>query len=262
MYKYGSSRRGMNFGYELADKFEQEFPDLLKSSRLFVTSSAYKYVPTGSLTIARGFLDKLNHLRYLRQLPSSHFVKMERTVLYPGDYGKLPFAERIELMSKNGLYVDREFIYEGNLIVVDDIKVTGEHQGNILKLAQEVVLNNVIFLYIAGVADSVKAKRDPKIEDCINHSSVRSLNDVLSIVQSSDFKFNARVCKFLISPQNLDALPEFLSQMDDSFVLEVYHNIIGDGYCFMDMYKANFSVIEQELQKRELLRDDKLCLNL
>ncbi|MEI6045876.1 MAG: phosphoribosyltransferase family protein [Chloroflexota bacterium] len=262
LYKYGSGCRGINFGFELADKFGQHLPHLLQASRLFVTSSAYKYVPTGSLTIGRGFLDNLNHLRYLQQLPSSHLVKMERTVLYPGDYGKLHFTERIELMSKNGLFVDREFIYGGNLVVVDDIKVTGEHQGNILKLAHDIMLKTITFLYIAGMADNAKAKRDARIEDHINHLSVRSLDDLLPIVQASDFAFNARVCKFLLSPQNLAALPRFLPKMNNKFVIEVYLNTIGDGYCFMEMYQANFGIIKQELQKRGLIVGDKLYTNI
>ena len=69
-YKYGDSNVGRRFGYELGAKFAQQFPRILTSDKLFVTSSAYKYVPTGSLTIAQPFADYLNHMRLIQGLAS------------------------------------------------------------------------------------------------------------------------------------------------------------------------------------------------
>jgi hypothetical protein len=257
-YKYGDSKVGRRFGYELGEKFVQEFPRILTSDKLFVTSSAYKYVPTGSLTIAQPFADYLNHMRFIQGLEAGNLVKLERTIIFPGDYAKLPAKRRDELMKMNVIHLDEVFLYGSNLLVVDDIKVTGQHQQTITRHAEELAFEAVVFLYVVNIVNVEEAMRDPQIEDRINHTVVKSLWDVLPIIQSQHFRFNARVCKFLLSEQNRADLPAFLNKMTDDFILLLYHNCIGDGYCTMEQYRTSFRLIQETLRQRKLLKSNHL----
>jgi hypothetical protein len=144
-----------------------------------------------------------------------------------------------------------------DLVIVDDVKVTGAHQQCLMLHTGHIALNSLTFLYAVECVDAQMS--DPSIEDRLNHASVKTLLDLVQIIHSSDFLFNVRVCKFILSAANRASLPQFLAQMTDRFLVHLYHMILGDGYCFMDAYQESFHIIHVTLQQRHLLAENTLA---
>ena len=92
-------------------------------------------------------------------------------------------------MKMNHIHLDAVFLYGSNLLVVDDIKVTGQHQQTITRHAEEIAFEAVIFLYVVNIANVEEAMRDPQIEDRINHAAVKSLWDVAAYYPIPAFSF-------------------------------------------------------------------------
>ncbi|QBD81382.1 hypothetical protein EPA93_37570 [Ktedonosporobacter rubrisoli] len=252
-YKYGAGQAGEAYAQELEEAFRQHFSDLVLSPRLIVASSPYRTIPPSSLCIAQAFLQRLNSRRKWSDSSPASLSKIGRSTLYPGDYGLLSAARRTKLMQGNYLSFEATRLAGADLVVIDDIKVTGAHQKCVMSQARSLDLHTLTFLYVIECMNSQVAAANPQIEDQLNHASIRTLAEVTEVIGRPDFFFNVRICKFILSTSNRSALPEFLKGMTDAFCKKLYRTILEDGYCYMDMYRESFQILHAELQKRRLL---------
>lgn len=250
-YKYGSSRIGEAYASELVNAFWQRFPELALSRRLLISSPAYKAIPTSAFCIAQAFWMLVNQRRNEAGIPASHLIKIERTTLYPGDYGTLAAEQRVQVMGRNSLHVESALLATADLVIVDDSKVTGAHQQCIERHMEPLTLNTLTFLYVIECINM--GAGDARIEDRLNHASVGTLMAVANIIHASDFLLNVRVCKYILSEENRLALPAFLEQMTDSFLICLYQNVLEDGYGAMDVYRESFQMLYDVLQQRRLV---------
>jgi hypothetical protein len=69
-------------------------------------------------------------------------------------------------------------------------------------------------------------------------------------VESEDFAWNVRVCKFALSPANRAALPRFLRRMPDWFLRDLHRNSCLDGYARMAPYAPSHALVRAELSAR------------
>lgn len=254
-YKYGSTSSGNAFAYALGDAFHYAFPQLVNSPSLFVASSPYKYVPTAAYALARTFFHYLNHLRDNLALPPAQFIKIERQRTSSGDYGLLSSEQRLASMRANPVSVHQALSHNADLIIIDDIKVTGAHQSRLIRATDTLTLSSRTFLYILKLLNHSPEMLNPAIEDHLNHSFVKNLNDLVDIALAPDFTWNVRVCKFLLNAKNRAALPAFLARMPDSFLLQLYQNSLGDGYNLMNAYQESHMIVQTALLQRQLLNN-------
>lgn len=249
-FKYGCGDIARRFGEELADKFAQT--DLFKNYQgtgndIIITASPYKYIAPAASAIKKYFTNRLNSYLAKRGKQSANIVKMTRSVLFEGDYGKLTEEGRTSLLKQDKLSIDRDFV-EGKLVLVlDDIKITGAHEEKIVKmfLEQDVKPAKIVYLYYAELQNANQVGAD--YENYLNHFLVKSLDDLLPIVKGKNFILNARVCKYLLSTPNLTDLEHFLNYAGEDFVYDLVAAIIGDGYHEMPSYQENFHRIERKL---------------
>ena len=249
-YKYGSCKVGEAYASALCEAFLQRFPYLALSPQLIVTSSPYKAIPTSSFCIAQAFYNLLNQQRGLVGSSPCRSTRIGRATLLPGDYGSLSAEQRIQCMLRNRLSFDKTLLANADLLVIDDIKVTGAHQRCLMMHATQLSLASLTFLYVIECVNSDAATRNPQIEDRLNHAYVHTLTDVAEIIQAPDFSFNVRVCKFILSEINRPVLPAFLEQMANHFILYLYQMSLEDGYGDMDTYRESLQIIGSVLQQR------------
>lgn len=252
-YKYGSTSAGNAFAYALGDAFHYAFPQLVNSPSLFVASSPYKYVPTAAYALARTFFHYLNHLRNNLALPPAQLIKIERRQTSSGDYGLLSLEQRHALMHSNPVSLQQTLPRNADLIIIDDIKVTGAHQNRLIRATETQTLSSRTFLYVLKLLNPSPEMLNPAIEDHLNHSFVKNLNDFVDVALAPDFTWNVRVCKFLLNAKNRSALPAFLAHMPASFLLKLYQNSLGDGYNFMNAYQESHMIVQTALLQRQLL---------
>ena len=137
-----------------------------------------------------------------------------------------------------------------HLLVVDDVRVTGAHQRCLMRASEALPLAARTFVYIAAFPAQPGGRFDPAQEDTLNHAAVKTLGDLADIVETEDFGWNVRVCKFALSPANRAALPPFLRRMPDWFVRDLYRNSCLDGYAQMAIYAPSHALVRAELTAR------------
>jgi hypothetical protein len=161
---------------------------------------------------------------------------VDRISTSAGDYGTLSAQARDLHMAANVLSFRRfraARVRDAHLLVVDDVRVTGAHQRCLVRASEDLPLAARIFLYIAAFADPSSGCLDPAQEDALNHAAVKTLDDLAGIVESGDFAWNVRVCKFTLSPANHGEISRFLRRMPDWFIGDLHRNSCRDGYARM-----------------------------
>jgi hypothetical protein len=136
------------------------------------------------------------------------------------------------------------------LIVVDDVRVTGAHQRCVTSASEGLPFGSRTFLYVAAFVGARCGYFDPSVENALNHSVIKTLDDLARIVRADDFAWNVRVCKFLLNPDNRRDLPQFLAGMPDWFVRDLHRNSTRDGYACMDAYTGGHAIVRAELARR------------
>jgi PRTase ComF-like len=255
-YKYGSAVAADSFARALGHAFLDRYGRLAHQPRLLIASSPYRRVPTAANALAVRFAAVLNDARAGRGVPPAPLVHIERIAASSGDYGRLSAEARTRLMAANTLSFDRLRPHAdgAHLIVVDDVKVTGAHQRCLTRASETLPLGSRTFAHIAAFDGAGTERPDPALEDSLNHAAISTLDDLAGLVGDSDFTWNVRVCKFLLSPANRDDLPSFLTRMTDPFVRELRHNSLIDGYARMTAYRESHAIVARELRRRGPLR--------
>lgn len=240
-FKFGSIAVARAFGYELADEFiEKQFPQLVANqqfkSPLVVIPSPYGFITTASGVMTEFFIERLNRYLALNNFPVVQTTKIHRNTTYREDYGALNAEQRLALIEKDSFHIDAKFCANKTLIFLDDIKITGSHEKIVSRtLDTEGVVSDSFFLYFAELTNP---KIDPTIENYLNYFSINSLNDVHALIQSSDFKFNTRVVKYILNAPSSDC-KAFLMQQSDAFLSDFFNNAIGNSYHEIEAYREN-----------------------
>jgi hypothetical protein len=252
-YKYGSVIAARSFAHALGTVFIERHPELACAPRLVLTSSPYSYVPTAANTLARWLRPVLNAARARHGLAAAPLVQVDRANPSAGDYGTLSASARDRLMAVNDLSFRRFSpgeVRDAELLIVDDVRVTGAHQRCLARASDGLPLAGRTFLYIASFGTPGSGRVDPTQEDALNHAAIRSLDDLAAIVGAGDFAWNVRVCKFVLDPANRADLPRFLALMPGWFVRDLHRNSCRDGYAGMSRYSPSHVLVRSELARR------------
>jgi hypothetical protein len=252
-YKYGSVAAAETFARALGAAFCEAHPELALAPRLLMASSPYAHVPAAATTLARGLQPVLNAARAGSGLAPVPLLRVDRISTSAGDYGTLSAQARDLHMAANALSFRRfrpAQVRGAHLLVVDDVRVTGAHQRCLMRASEDLPLAARIFLYIAAVPVQLNGCFDPAQEDALNHTAVKTLDDLAGIVEAEDFAWNVRVCKFTLSAANHGELARFLRRMPDWFVRDLYWNSCRDGYARMAPYAPSHALVRAELSER------------
>jgi hypothetical protein len=252
-YKYGSVTAADTFARDLVAAFGERHPGLAWAPRLLMTSSPYACVPTAATTLARRMRPALNEARARYGLSPVPLVQVDRIGSSAGDYGTLSAAARDQRMAASTLSFRRfrpDQVRDAHLLVIDDVRVTGAHQRCLMRASEELPLRSRAFLYIASFSGPADGDLDPTLEDALNHAAVTTLDDLAQIVETGDFAWNVRVCKFALSPVNRHDLLSFLGRMPGWFVRGLHRNSSQDGYAAMGLYAPSHAVVAAELARR------------
>lgn len=236
MFKYGCHASAESYALRMAQMIRQEFSHW-KSEEVMVTGSAFKVAPTASEAIANLVF------KYLKPFfPFLQKIKIRRDSIFPNDYGSLSIDERESLMARNVLWVDEDTLRGKKLIVVDDLRVTGAHEKKIMQVIEKSAFE-VLFCYVGRLVGSYQ----PSCEAHINHSAVGSIMDLENIILRGHFHVNARVCKYILSYNNVAELTDFLSSVPEEVLSTLEWCIQGDGYHLMPEYSKNYEVLKNAL---------------
>ena len=169
--------------------------------------------------------------------------KIYRNQTYVTDYGNLDFNERVNLISNDTYYIDRNFINNKLCIFVDDIKITGSHEHTVNKILNQYEVNgDFIFVYFAELANK---DIHPKIENHYNYFDIKNVDDIISVIKSEHFQYNTRIVKFILSLSE-DEFGFLINSISSKKSDELFHLAISNNYHQILEYKTNINVIKIE----------------
>jgi FMN phosphatase YigB (HAD superfamily) len=256
-FKYGDGKVAKEYGHQLAKKFISANPEIFSTNDnidLVITTSPYKSIVKGSSGIVKGFKNYINQYLFMMGKNSVVDITILKKEMFQGDYGSFSDEERKSLMNKNDLSIMEGFIKNKIIVLIDDARITGSHENNLVSFLKNKNIKEAYFLYVADMENNF-ATLHPDIESVMNHGWVDGLDKLLEIISSGDFILNARVCKFILSNKDESELACFLGRLNDLVLYDLYNGIVGDGYSGMPMYKSNFEILTRILEERGLLKE-------
>ena len=242
-FKFGCKDVARKFGYELADKFSADLAGnkALHNKQIEVASSAYTHIPTACFAMKDYFVQRLNLYLIEVGFPVLQETKITRTATYSKDYGSMTGEARRELLKDDLMHIDSEFVENKVLILMDDIRVTGAHEELMARMVdrQDLHVEHLVYMYYAEIIDPAI---DPKFEDVLNYSYVKSLLHLDKIIKNENFLLNTRTVKYILraDPSEFNS---FIQYQPRRLVHTIYHQAIGNGYHLLPEYRVNLSYI-------------------
>lgn len=247
-FKYGDTHVANRYGHLLAgtilgcETFESA---KLDPEHVVLTASAYKSLPTAAQAVVDSSVRTLHGYGY----PIIGDGRIYRSKLTEGDYGAMSAEDRTYWMSRNGLWADEAKFSGADVIVIDDIRISGAHEASIINLFQTIDVRSVTLVHVLKL-NAELAARDPTIEDRMNHAFIKDLSDLGRLISDHpSWAPNARAVKFILSHPAPDAL-QLLMRLPATLVERIHEGIMADGYDTMPSYREVAESIEQFVEDR------------
>lgn len=238
--KFGSDRVARLFGYQMGDKFYNQYRDILINNRCVIIPSAFNVVEIAATILARHFNNRLNDILSLEGHNIVDWTTMHRSMSYMADYCLMSKEERKRMLSGDKLYINRDFIEGKALIFVDDITITGAHENKVNGFLEELGLTNQhIFCYYARYQGDAA-----EIESQLNHSGIGTIKDYIKLVNESNHHIVVRAVRFLLD-QPLQDLVFALERLDNEFIDKLYFACLAKEYDKIEGYRAGFELIRE-----------------
>lgn len=254
-FKFGDTHYARLFAEELFDGFIKEFgEEILQQTEIILFPSPYNSIPTASNFLCSYFKEQLNFFLFENDLPACVESKIHRNQTYVEDYGNMNFEQRMTLISNDTYYIDKHFVDGKFCIFIDDIKITGSHEKTVDKILQDYNVNGeFVFVYFAELMDKTI---HPKIENHYNYFKMKSVNDLVDVMNSVDFRFNTRITKYilLMNDQDIEFIFEKISEIKLTKMLSY---AISNNYHKVEEYQNNIKKLKNKLKWQSTYKKDK-----
>lgn len=245
-FKYGSKSIARQFGRQLAERFfaSKEFHEMVSvpNRQIIVSASPYLNIPTATFAMKNYFVAKLNAKLIEFGMRPVDEVKIYRSLSYDEDYGAMTKEQRERAISGDAFYVDAAFLKDKYVIFLDDIRITGAHEGRIeYMIEHQNVECDALFMYFAELVDVTAC---PTLENTLNYGFVRNLLDIDWIIKNDEFIFNTRVVKYILKASQEDFIP-FIRYQSDVFRETLYTCAIANSYHLTPTLKENVAYLRE-----------------
>lgn len=150
---------------------------------------AYKEAPPACFFLAE---QVAIHVPY-----ATHLTKVYKDSVTTIDYATASQEERNRDLGSINFSLTEPIDPDALYVVVDDVRVTGAAEKEILSVLEAGGAQNVICLYYLKVEERLRVF--PEVESFLNTYQVKSLNEMLSLTQSPDFRLTIRFLKRVLA---------------------------------------------------------------
>ena len=156
----------------------------------------------------------------------------------------MSYEERVKLISGDTYYIDRTFIEGKFCLLIDDIKITGSHEVTVNRILEQYnVKGDFFFLYYAEL---INKEIHPSIENHYNYFSIKSITDIIAIMQSEYFAFNTRIVKYILNLK-IEDFKAVLSSLSIEKQKELFEWAISNNYHQIPEYQNSISILDKLL---------------
>ncbi len=239
--KHGDADAIDELGAALAAELVARHPHVITDAAVPVLPVAYLHVPPSCYFLAEAVLARLNAARAACDLPLGRIVQIHKDSVTHTDYAASSQAERAAELARIGFRLE-ESVAGTNLVVIDDVRVTGLAEQTILTALEQADPATTILGYVAVCEPELAAA--PQVESALNHSSIRSIRQLVPTIQAGRFHLTIRFLKrALASPE----LADFVAEVPRSLVEEMYAGAVATGPEFVAGYPAGTAVLDDAL---------------
>jgi hypothetical protein len=237
--KFGSDRVARLFGTEMADKFYEEYYDLLIHNKCIIIPSVYNIVELASTILAQHFMNRLNYLLVQNGHDTIQWTTMSRDMSYFSDYCTKSADVRDKMLKGDTFYINKDYIKDKVLIFVDDSTISGAHQRKMEDFLRESgITNHRIFCYYVRYTGE-----DASIESRLNKSGIRTVDQYIRLTKEYGHHIVVRGIRFLIELPS-EELKLALQKFDDEFIIKMYPACISKEYYKTKDYHYNLELVK------------------
>ena len=187
-----------------------------------------------SVALARVVAHRLNRRRAEAGLAPVTWTQFYREQLIEGDYSTMTLAEREAFIARDVIRVDAAVVADAAVLVVDDLRVTGFHEGRIATVLAEAGVPAATVAYLAVIDGT----GDPTVERRMNTATIGDLDAVAELAAGPGFILNSRVCKLI-----LGAPTDELGRLPAGLRRELVTALECNGYAVMGRYRAAYEAL-------------------
>jgi hypothetical protein len=240
--KYGNRQVTRLFAAELVSHLVEARPGLVEDETPPLFTSAYKAVPHVPYYLARYSLDVINDMRADGGNEPGQTVQVHKSRAATTNYAVATEKERDDEWDSMDFSLDDER-GDAPTVVLDDIRITGSAERKILSAFKNTTPELMLLGYVA-ILDPAQAAERPSIENEINGTSKKGVEDLIPIVKSDNFDLNVRTLKMILST-NPDSLRNFLAHCSEGLVEQMLRGTVESGADFMDYYSEGYQHLQE-----------------
>jgi hypothetical protein len=244
-FKHGASAPAWRLGRHLARRLVTGCAQLVHAERLVVTASCYKVVPLASVALGRVVAHRLSRERADAGRPPLVWTQFYRDQLIEGDYSRMSLAQRQEFIATDVIRIDEAVLADAAVLVVDDLRVTGFHEGRLAAVLEAAGVPAATFAYLA----TIDGRADPTVEQRMNTAAVDGVGALLALVRTGGFVLNSRVCKLILGAP-LPEVERLVANLPAGLLTELVAGLECNGYAVMGRYRAAYETMVTALRRR------------
>ncbi len=225
----------------LTERLVAECPQVVAHPRVPVFPVAYLAVPPGCYHLARGVLRRVDERRAALGHAPGRLVKVHKDSVTHTDYAAAGDAERRAELARIGFTLTAP-IADTTVVVVDDVRVTGQAEATIMAALQDAGAAELIAAYVAVCDPGLAAA--PQIEAAMNHARVTGVLDLLPAVREGRFALTIRFLKRALADPDL---PQFLRECPPTLVRQMHDGAVDTGAAFTTAYPQGMAALEAAL---------------
>jgi hypothetical protein len=251
-FKYGDAGVAECYAAELTRMLE-ESGHLARSgtSPLVITTAPFKFLATASFELAKQIQRRLNVPPSGSGRDRVEMVPLHMRYVDAGNYSAHSHDDRCRIQKEAGLHVGHGDIRGRQVLLVDDAVVSGAAEARAVKVLTGAGGASVVGAYVVEV-DRISGRRQPEIEDELNHAFVRDLDSLLEIFRGRRLVLNIRTVKYVLSWPDHEEVQAFLDKIGDAQLFAFGHAVSETGDSFARNYPDTVSRLLSTIQRRSL----------
>jgi len=205
----------------------------------------YQFIDTASSLLTKQTVERLSdfaeHLGLVKKLES---LKVDRKTTYFTDYAKMSKEDRYNLIKNDSFYVDYHTLGDNDIIIIDDIRISGTHEDIMFDLFKSDGFSNTVhFLFLAEIDPDAF---EPAIEHHLNSTVIATAHDLIPYLVEDSLEFTTRGVKMIFSLPEVEFLT-FLDKIPSSKYAELYHLAIGNEYDKVEITASNIAILNNKI---------------
>lgn len=241
--KFGVATYTYQLAQKMAEALLEELPQLILAEVPLKAVTIYKFTPSAAAALSHVVAAKLTEVRLERGLPPVELIHVKTDRVLSTNYAELSQKERSQYIADTGYHLPKGSVVNSNILVVDDIRITGTAEGLVRDLLDKQGHVNTIFGYLAMVEGALQ----PSIEHEINTYKVKGVDDLRDFID--DLEPVIRTIKLVLA-SDADTRRSFLKDLPDKLIHRLWMGAVHSGPDFIDSYSEGFDDLCNEKDSR------------